>query len=346
MSEVRIEPGTAAVEPPPAGGNVKSRVVLRGVKDTSVRTAVQQCLEACDWESWVPRGATVVLKPNVCTAVKDISDVANTSVEITAALCELLLTRTGKIAIGESRHMRQTPWEAFPAAGYPEMAKRLGVTLVNFSEEPTTPCECEPVGIIELPRRILEADVFITLPVLKTHALTYFTGSLKNQWGCVPNYLDRLHHHLRIHELLPTLHRVLKPKLSLMDGILAMDGRGPVAGGKRNLDVILASRDGVALDAAAMRLVGLDPLLCRHVVNAAQRGLGRFAEDQIELDGDWRKYATRFNAPPGDIANTAMFYMCRFPWFVKYVLGNDTVYNPIRDLVKFVRGDNRAKAKA
>jgi hypothetical protein len=118
-----------------------------------------------------------------------------------------------------------------------------------------------------------------------------------------------------------------------------MDGRGPVAGDRRNLDVVLASRDGVALDATAMRLVGLDPQRCRHVVNAAARDLGRFAKNDIEVDGEWQKYATNFTAPPGDIANTAMFYMCRFPWFVKNILGNDRVYKPIRDLVKFLRGD-------
>jgi len=333
-SAVLVEP---EIESPATLGVAKSRVVLRGVKGASIRTAVQQCMEACDWQSLFPRGGIVVLKPNVCTAVKDIADVANTSVEVTAAVCEMLLTRTTRIFIGESRHMRQTPWEAFPAAGYVEMAERLGVTLVNFSEEPTIPCECEPVGTIHLPRRILEADAFITLPVLKTHALTYFTGTLKNQWGCVPNYEDRLHHHLRIHELLPTLHRVLKPKLSLIDAVLAMDGRGPVAGNRRNLDMVLASRDGVALDAAAMRLVGLDPQRCRHVVNAATRNLGCFAESDIELDGEWDKYATSFEAPPRDIANNAMFYMCRYPWFVKNILANNTVYNPIRDFVKFLR---------
>lgn len=315
----------------------KSRVVLRSVKEMSVRAAVQLCMEVCKWETWVPRGGIVVLKPNVCTAVKNIADVANTKVEVTAAICEVLLTRTSRIFVGESRHMRQTPWEAFPSAGYVEMAKRLGITLVNFSEEPTITCECPPAGPLDLPRRILESDAFITIPVLKTHALTYFTGSLKNQWGCVPNYLDRIHNHVDIHQLLPSLHGIFKPKMSLMDGIIAMEGRGPVAGERRKLDLLLASRDGVALDATAMRLVGLDPTRCRHLVNAAERGLGNFETGSIEIDGEWESHRTQFKAAPRDVANTAMFYMGQYPWFVKYILANDVVYRPVRDLVKFLR---------
>lgn len=315
----------------------KSRVALRSVKQKPVLAAVRECMEACAWESWVPCGAVVVLKPNVCTAVKDIADVANTSVEVTSAVCEVLLTRTDRIFVGESGHMRQTPWQAFPAAGYMEMAKRLGVTLVNFSEEETVPCECAPVGAINLPRRILEADVFITIPVLKTHALTYFTGSLKNQWGCVPNYLDRIHNHIYIHQLLPELHRIFRPKMALMDGIVAMEGRGPVAGERRRLDLLLASCDGVALDATAMRLVGLAPGRCRHVMAAADRGYGRCSAADIEVDGEWEKYQTQFKAAPRDVANTAMFYMGQYPWFVKYILGNDTIYRPVANFVKLLR---------
>ncbi|MFB3813627.1 MAG: DUF362 domain-containing protein [Terriglobales bacterium] len=315
----------------------RSKVIIRSTKDTSVSTAVQQCMEACDWESWVPRNGTVVLKPNVCTAVQDIAAVANTGVEVTAAVCEVLLTRTRRIFVGESNHMRQNAWQAFAAAGYDGMAKRLGVTLVCFSEQETVPCDCEPVGPIPLPRMILEADAFITVPVLKTHALTHFTGSLKNQWGCVPNYLDRIHNHTHIHELLPELHRIFKPKMSLMDGILTMEGRGPVAGNTRKLDLILASRDGVALDTTAMRLVGLDPSRCRHVMLAGERRLGNTAAEQIVVDGDWARHATQFERPPRDIANSAMFYMGQYRWFVKYILGNDRIYNPVRDLVKFLR---------
>ena len=147
---------------------------------------------------------------------------------------------------------------------------------------------CKPIGEIEMPRLLVEADAFITLPVLKTHALTYFTGSLKNQWGCIPQH-NRILLHKVIDPLLVSLQRMLRPKLSVMDGIVCMEGRGPVNGEPRRLDLILAGQDSVAVDATAMRLVGLDPNRARHITLAAKEGLGRIDAEEIEINGDWAR---------------------------------------------------------
>ena len=315
----------------------RSTVLIRSVLDTSVADAVRDCLVRCDWESWLSRGAVVVIKPNLCTAVPEKVLSSNTDVAIMEALCEALLTRTNHIYIGESGHLRQNPWQAFTASGYDQMARRLGVELINFSEEPTRRVKCDPIGELAMPRRLLEADAYINVPVLKTHALTYFTGALKNQWGCVPDCHDRLRYHGSINAMLSSIHQVLHPKLVLMDGIVGMEGRGPVSGKSRRLDVILASRDAVALDATAIRLVGLNPNTARHVAIAAQRGLGQFAAEDIEVDGDWNRLRTAFEPPPRDFANRAMFFATQYPWFVKYVLANDRLYYPIRDVVQLLR---------
>ena len=315
----------------------RSLVVLRSVKETPVAEAVRQSLAACDWEEWLSRGATVVIKPNLCTAVPDKVLACNTDVVVMKALCEALLTRTSRIAIGESGHLRQTPWQTFAASGYVEMAKDLGVELVNFSESPTVDVECAPAGKIAMPRRLLEADVYINVPVLKTHALTYYTGALKNQWGCLPNCHDRLRHHRLIDPMLSSLQRMLQPKFVLMDAIVGMAGRGPVNGEVRRVDAILASRDAIAIDATAMRLVGLTPAKAKHVVLGARNGLGRMSPADITVDGPWERTATTFAPPPRDFANRAMFFATQYPWFVKHVLGNDRLYYPIRDMVKLLR---------
>lgn len=315
----------------------KSLVVLRGVKGISIGEAVRQCMEMCNWTEWVKPDATVVIKPNLCTAVPAEIESANTDRAITEAVCQLLLSRTKRVCIGEADHDRQTAWDAFRASGYVEMAQRLGVDLVNFSELPSVRTRCEPLEGIELPRMLLEADALITLPVLKTHALTYYTGALKNQWGCVPFYRDRMIHHRLIHQLLGSLHRVLKPAFALMDGIVAMEGRGPSHGKPRRLDVILASRDGVALDASAMRLVGLDPYRCKHVVLTAKQGLGCIDAAGIEVNGDWESHRVQFEPAPKDWLNGAAYNLCQYPWFVKYVMENNSIYYPARAFVQFLR---------
>ena len=254
-----------------------SKVLLRGVNDETLAAVVRECMEFCEWESLVAPGSTVVVKPNVCSAVPDKWEMSNTDPRIAHAVCELLLTRAAKVYVVESDGLRVTAWETFEVSGYRSL-EALGATLVNLSEAEQIEVEVPPAGRVKLPRLMLTADVFITLPVLKTHALTYFTGSIKNQWGCVPQY-DRILMHQYLNPMLAELHAIFKPQISIMDSIIAMEGRGPTNGKPRRMDVLLASRDSVALDATAMRLTGLDPQLCRHLMLTAEKGLGRWEED-------------------------------------------------------------------
>ena len=314
----------------------KSTVTLRSVRGRSVRDVVAESMERCGWQQLVPRDALVVVKPNLCTAVPDKAPSSNTDPAIAEAVCEILLTRTKRVIIGESDGLRQKAQEAFAVSGYVEIGRRLGVELVNFSESSRRPMRCEPAGDVELPALLLDADVFITLPVLKTHALTYFTGAIKNQWGCLPQH-NRILLHKHLDPLLATLHRVLRPRLALMDGIIAMEGRGPANGKPRRMDVLLASRDSVALDATAMRLIALDPQRSRHVVLTAQQGLGRIRSEDIEVDGDFARYSTQFEPAVLDRAIAAMNYMSRYRWFVKHMLERDSVFYPIRALVQTLR---------
>ena len=314
-----------------------SAVILRGVNDENLAAMVAECMEFMDWRSLVKPGATVVLKPNCCTAIEYKWQMSNTDPRIAEAVCRVLRERTEKIFIVESDGLREQAWPAFDVSGYRKLEKELGATLVNLSESEAVEMELPSCGRVKLPRLMLECDVFITLPVLKTHALTYFTGALKNQWGCVPQY-DRILLHRYLHQMLGELHEVFKPVMAIMDGIIAMEGRGPTNGKARRMDLLLASRDSVALDATAMRLVGLDPRRCEHVVYAADRlHLGRWKESEIQVDGDWKRHATQFEPAILDAAIGAMDYMSRYRWFVKYMLEQNYIFYPIRALVQLLR---------
>jgi uncharacterized protein (DUF362 family) len=314
---------------------MKSEVILRGVNDETLASVVRECMKFCNWESLVAPGSTVVVKPNLCTAVPEKWAMSNTDPRITFAVCELLLTRAAKVYVVESDGLRQTAWEAFEVSGYRRL-ESLGVTLVNLSEAEEVEVELPSAGRVRLPRLMQTCDVFITLPVLKTHALTYFTGSIKNQWGCVPQY-DRILLHQYLNPMLAELHAIFKPQISIMDAIIAMEGRGPANGKPRRLDLLLASRDSVALDATAARLVGLDPQRCRHLLLTADKGLGQWKQEAISVDGDWARHATQFEPAVLDKAIAAMDYMSRYRWFVKYMLEKNLVFYPVRFVVQMLR---------
>jgi len=313
-----------------------SRVILRAASADNLCSRVLECMDFCEWKTWIKPDATVVVKPNLCTAVPDKWEMSNTAPALARAVCEVLLSRTKRIYLAEADGLRQTAWEAFHISHYEELARDLGIELVNLSELVCTKAHVPPAGDIEIPRLLLESHAFITLPVLKTHALTYFTGALKNQWGCLPHY-DRILWHKYLDQMLVSLHRLLKPRIALMDGIICMEGRGPANGKPRRLNVLLASQDAVALDSTAMRLVGLEPTRAVHVALAAQQGLGHMSSEEIEVDGDWSKHRTQFEPAVLDKAIAMMNFMSRYRWFVKYALEQDYVFYPVRAFVQVLR---------
>jgi len=320
----------------PNVASTKSKVVIRGVTDESLAKTVQDCMELCGWRDLVAPNSVVVVKPNLCTAVPEKCAMSNTDPRITEAVCELLSMRTSNIYVVESDGLRQTAWEAFKASGYTEFARRLGVKLVNLSEDAQVEVAVPPAGLVKLPRLLMHCDAFITLPVLKTHALTYFTGAIKNQWGCVPQH-DRILLHQYLDPMLAELHAIFKPAMAIMDGIIAMEGRGPANGKPRRLDLVMASRDSVALDATAARLVKLDAKLCRHLRLTAEKKLGTFDPAGIEIDGDFARHTTQFEPAILDKAIAAMDYMTRYRWFVRYMLEKDFIFYPIRAVVQVLR---------
>src|SRR5262249_7157629 len=152
------------------------------------------------WEDLIRADASVVIKPNLCTERKEQIHTANTSLGVLRAVCEVLREKTARITIVESDGARYPAEAAFENNGVYEMAKELDVAVRNLSKDDMVEMPDPRLKGFGMARTWLEADAFITLPVLKTHATTVFTGALKNQWGCIPRY-DRILLHKYLHEL-------------------------------------------------------------------------------------------------------------------------------------------------
>ncbi|HEY9765370.1 MAG TPA: DUF362 domain-containing protein, partial [Chroococcales cyanobacterium] len=128
-------------------------------------------------------------------------------------------------------------------------------------------------------------------PKLKMHALTRMTGSIKNQFGCVPGTLKAEFHAKlpdphRFAAMLVDLCRFVNPRLYVMDGILAMEGNGPRGGEPKKMNVLLLSSDPVALDATVCRIIKLDPTFVPTMKPAQESGFGSYLEEDIELLGE------------------------------------------------------------
>ena len=134
----------------------------------------------------------------------------------------------------------------------------------------------------------LYADRIINLPKLKTHSLVLFTGAVKNMFGIIPGFRKAEYHkaHPRPDDFSRTLVDIFSirpPTLNIMDGILAMQGKGPASGTTRNVGFLLASDDAVALDTVAAHLIGYRPGEIETTRIAARRGLGEGSLEHIRV---------------------------------------------------------------
>lgn len=260
----------------------KSVVFIEPVKG-DVPGAVKRALEGADWTRAIPKGADVSLKVNLGWDLFIPGSI--TSPLVAEALIGAIRDHVGTIYMVESDQVLEDVEKAFHESGMAEVCKRTGVRWVNMTRAATVPHD-EPRNVvlkrIDIPQ-ILKDTLLVTVPVMKTHAKTRLSGAIKNQWGCIGKM--RHEYHLVLDDALADLNFVMRPALALMDATVALEGNGPKSGNPVIADLILCSRDPVALDTVQAQVMGLDPATVRHLATCAARGIGTNDPGQIEVRG-------------------------------------------------------------
>jgi uncharacterized protein (DUF362 family)/NAD-dependent dihydropyrimidine dehydrogenase PreA subunit len=160
----------------------------------------------------------------------------------------------------------------------------------------------EYMPTVSLSRAVLETDIIISLPKFKTHGLTVMTGAIKNSYGFLPGAQKAYLHRAagspqRFHELIVDVFRLRVPDLFIVDAILGMEGNGPASPDLRDIGLILASDNAVALDATIARMMGIEPGKLRFLQRAREFNLGDYDEDKIDITGELEQL-TDFKLPP------------------------------------------------
>jgi uncharacterized protein (DUF362 family) len=307
----------------------RSTVYLRPVRDVSVQDAVGEMMTRMDFASIIGEGTRVVIKVNLSTPFAENAEASNTDPSVLDAVLAMVRQRTGNIVVGESNGMRYDTEDAFEVSGYYPIIEKHGARAMNFSKDEWVEQDYPEIRGWGLSKTLVEADVFITLPVLKTHATTVFTGALKNQFGCYPQH-NRILLHPKLDRVLVIINEILRPKITIMDGIVAMEGRGPINGVPRRFDMLLGSTDPVAVDATAMRLVGIDPYTSRHVRWASESGVGQMDAERIEIDGDFEAHRTTFDPAEKDLPIRALGWISRSRFLTEKLILNPESFYPLR----------------
>lgn len=238
----------------------------------------------------IEKNEKILVKPNLLSAASPDKAIT-THPEVFGSLLRLLKENGYEnVFYGDSPGSPVCGAEkAAVVSGLAAEAERYGVPLGNFSEAVSTQYpEGKKCREFMLCKAVTEADAIISVCKMKTHALENITGAIKNQYGTVFQANKAIGHtkypnSKSFADMIVDLNLCLKPRLYIMDGIIAMEGNGPASGDPVPMNLILLSKDPVALDAVFARLVYLDPANVPTCVSGMSTGLGTMEEKQITL---------------------------------------------------------------
>lgn len=246
---------------------------------------VFKALDLIDYETALAGFKKVLIKVNFITTMTWDTG-ATTDPIVVEALIQRLKKLPVEIYVVESDATMTNADKAFQATGMIEMCNQYGVECLNLRHEPhkvklaVPNCEC--LKTVTVPKIVAESAV-ISAAKMKTHMATKVTLGMKNMFGLLPDKMKFKYHAKGISKVIVDINTVLKPQLTVIDGFIAMEGRGPTDGSPVKMDLITAGKDVVATDATCARVMGLNPHEISHIRTASQKGLGNI--DEIDVVG-------------------------------------------------------------
>jgi len=258
----------------------------------------------------IPLDRPVVLKPNLVYPISWKSGVVS-DVRLVRMLIEYLRELgVRSITLAEGPGLGVDAAEAFAKSGFAALSREMNVPLIDLNQAKRYPVKWYD-GDLQLPEIFRDA-YYINLPKLKTHLNTLVTLGLKNQKGLLAHADKKKFHRNGLHRPVAELLSAIRPDLTILDGFLAIEGDGPLAGGRKvKLGVIIIGTDPVAVDSAGCRLMGIDPMEVEHLKLAYEMGLGIIEPGVI---GDQLKdCARRFKRPEMEMLKVMGLHNQRTP---------------------------------
>jgi len=213
-------------------------------------------------ESFVKPGQAVLIKPNLLTD-RSPDEAVTTHPDVVRCLARMVRDCGGTPSVADSPANVVKIERVWQKTGFLSMCKEEDVPLVNLEKAGSVKFR-EGKHSFSIARPVLDADVVINVPKIKTHSLTVLTGAVKNMYGTVPGFQKANLHKLNprpqdFGKIVAAIYRNVPPTLSLADAVVGMDGDGPSAGRPLQLGFLAASTDAVSLDLALCNILRIRP---------------------------------------------------------------------------------------
>ena len=255
-----------------------SLVKTRNPDGEGIKDAVFEAIDLCDFK-WDSKAKKVVIKPNLCY-YWDSSTGETTDKRVVAAVIDFVRERISpdcEISIVETDASAMKIKYAYRMLGYEDLAEEKHITLVNGSKEDIMEKEACVNGKscrLRFPTSLFNSDLIINVPKLKVGPFAsgkalHITCALKNLYGCIA-VPKKVVYHSNIDEVIVAVNKMVKPHLTLVDGIVAK-GKHPC-----KLNLIMAGTNGVCVDYVAPQIMGYNPFNVSHLRLAIKEGVTNF----------------------------------------------------------------------
>ena len=237
-------------------------------------------------------GHNALIKPNLgvwgtMSIPKFVNRCVTTKAEIVVALIkELKEIGIEEVSVAEGSILGMDASVQFEDSGIKEMVEAVGGRVIDLDRDDHIEVKVAENLTLEIGKSILNTDNLINVPVMKTHIQTRLTLGLKNLKGIVSKESKRMMHRGDLERSIALMCKAVRPKLTIVDGLMGIEGLGPGIWGKpRKPGLLIAGMDPVAVDAVTATIMGHDPREVEHIRIAWELGLGEMELDKIEVRG-------------------------------------------------------------
>ena len=269
--------------------------------DGPIEQTIRDGLVATGFDPAAVRGRRVLLKPNLVEPIRSCPQMT-TNPAVVVAAADVFRRWGADVTVGEGPgHIRDTEL-ALCESGMQDALDRAKLPFadLNYSQLGwiDNGGRASSLAGFHFPTQVLEADLIVSMPKMKTHHWVGYTGALKNLYGVIPGikygWPKNVLHYAGIPESIFDINASLPKTVSIVDGILAMEGDGPIMGSAKPMGLLVIGTNNTAVDATLGRIMGFEPSKIGYLQLAAER-LGPIDEASIDQRGErWQDVASGF----------------------------------------------------
>ena len=248
------------------------------------------------------RGKRVLLKPNLVETTLGSGHINTNPAMVVAAAEVFRRLDAAEVFVAEGQGHRRDSWLVLDESGMGRALKEASLRFVDLNhddvEAMTNLGHWTKLKQLYLPKTLLSADMVVSMPKLKTHHWAGVTCAMKNLFGVMPGIVygwpKNVLHFSGIPNSILDINATVRPSLAIVDGIVGMDGDGPIMGNPKPVGVVVMGTNFPAVDATCVRLMDLNPLGVEYLALASGR-LGPILERNIAQKGESiERLKTRF----------------------------------------------------